>query len=181
MLLKLTKISIEDLELIMNWRMKPEITKYMYTDPILTLENQKKWFDSIQNDNSVKYWIIEYNQVKIGLINLYDIDYKNRRCSWAYYIGDTSFRGKGIGTMLECNIYDYVFNILELNKLSCEVFSFNEKVIFIHKKFGSIIEGILKQHIYKNGIYHDIVTMAIIKEKWEKIKGNYKYEKIFIE
>ena len=32
MALELTKVNKDDLELIMTWRMKPEVTKYMYTD-----------------------------------------------------------------------------------------------------------------------------------------------------
>lgn len=181
MSLELVKIAKDDLEQIMHWRMKPEVTKYMYTDPVLTLETQEKWFDSIKNDASVKYWMIKIDGVKIGVINLRDIDYINRRCTWGYYIGDNSFRGRGIASTLECNIYDYVFNILNLNKFWCEVFSFNEKVISIHERFGSIIEGTLKQHIYKNGEFFDIVMMAITKDRWEEIKDNYSYEKIYIE
>ena len=181
MSLELVKIAKDDLEQIMHWRMKPEVTKYMYTDPVLTLEIQEKWFDSIKNDTSVKYWMIKIDGVKIGVINLRDIDYINRRCTWGYYIGDNSFRGRGIASTLECNIYDYVFNILNLNKFWCEVFSFNEKVISIHERCGSIIEGTLKQHIYKNGEFFDIVMMAITKDRWEEIKDNYSYEKIYIE
>ncbi|MDI3477373.1 MAG: diamine N-acetyltransferase [Thermoanaerobacterium sp.] len=179
--LELKKINQDDLELIMNWRMKPEVTKYMYTDPILTMETQLMWFNQIINDNNSKYWIIKFDNAKIGLISLNNIDYKNKRCYWAYYIGDTSFRGKGIATILECNIYDYVFYILELNKLCCEVLSFNEKVISIHKKFGSEIEGVLKQHIFKNGKFYDVITMGITKDKWNNIRKNYVYENIKIE
>jgi len=68
-----------------------------------------------------------------------------------------------------------------LNKLCCEVFTFNEKVISIHEKFGSEIEGTLKQHILKNGQFYDIVSMAITKNKWINIKSDYEYEKILIE
>lgn len=181
MTLELVKVTIEDLEQIMNWRMNPEVTKYMYTDPILTLDKQKEWFEFIQNNESFKYWVIRIDGVKIGVINLRDIDYVNRRCTWGYYIGDNSFRGRGIATTLECNMYDYVFNVLGLNKFWCEVFTFNKKVISIHEKFGSVIEGTLKQHIYKNGEYYDIVTMAITKNKWGEIKDKYSYEKIYIE
>lgn len=181
MALELIKVTVDDLESIMNWRMKPEVTKYMYTDPILTLEMQREWFERMQQDDNIKYWVIKFDGVKIGLINICDIDYKNKKCSWAYYIGNTSFRGKGIATMLECNIYDYVFNVLGLNKLCCEVFTFNDKVISIHEKFGSVVEGTLKQHIYINGEFFDVVTMAITKDKWNKIKSNYNYEKISIE
>ncbi len=181
MSLKLRNIELNDLELIMNWRMSPNVTKYMYTDPILTIEEQKEWFDNIKKDETCKFWMIIMEDTPIGVINLADIDIKNKKCSWAYYIGDTSFRGRGIARNLECNIYDYVFEILDLNKLCCEVFTFNEKVISIHEKFGSEVEGRLKQHILKNGQFYDVVHMGITKEKWYKIKLGQKYEKIIIE
>ena len=113
---KLVKLSEEDLNMVAKWRMLPEITKYMYTDPIITLESQGKWFKSIEKDSSVRYWIILVDNVKVGLICLTDIDYINKRCYWGYYIADKSARGKGVARLLECNIYDYAFFNLKLNK-----------------------------------------------------------------
>ncbi|WP_010237134.1 UDP-4-amino-4,6-dideoxy-N-acetyl-beta-L-altrosamine N-acetyltransferase [Clostridium arbusti] len=181
MAIELIKIQEFDLEMIAKWRMLPDVTKYMYTDPKLTFNIQLNWLKKINNDNAVQYWIIKIDDTKIGVINIYDIDYENRRCSWAYYIGDTSFRGRGIATNLECNIYDYVFHELKLNKLCCEVFTFNERVIEIHKKFGSKIEGTLKNHIWKDKKPYDIVAMAITKDIWEVTRHNFNYEKIYIE
>ena len=37
------KIKEEDLQMIMEWRMRDDITKYMNSDPILTLDDQRKW------------------------------------------------------------------------------------------------------------------------------------------
>ena len=51
----LRKIRESDLETIMNWRMDPEITRYMNTDPRLTLEGQKKWFAAVQDNPDVYY------------------------------------------------------------------------------------------------------------------------------
>ena len=39
----LRAIQESDLENIMRWRMAEDITKYMNTNPKLTLEGQKKW------------------------------------------------------------------------------------------------------------------------------------------
>lgn len=181
MSLKLLKVREDDLELIMNWRMKPEVTRFMYTDPKLTIEGQRHWLNKVKEDNKSRYWTISYDNVRIGLLSITEIDLINKKCSWAYYIGDDSFRGKGIATSLECNIYEYVFNELSLNKLCCEVFSFNEKVVSIHKKFGSEVEGILKDHINKNNEFYDVVVMGITKAKWNSIKENYNFEKIEIE
>ena len=44
----LRKVTEGDLEQIMRWRMDPEITRYMNTDPKLTLEGQKKWFAKVR-------------------------------------------------------------------------------------------------------------------------------------
>ncbi|MBP2033798.1 UDP-4-amino-4,6-dideoxy-N-acetyl-beta-L-altrosamine N-acetyltransferase [Clostridium algifaecis] len=181
MAIVLKKILKEDLKLIAKWRMMPEVTKYMYTDPILTDEGQLKWFDIINSDTKSKYWKITVDNDPIGVLNLANIDLKNSRCSWGYYIGNTSYRGRGIARTLECNIYDYVFYNLNLNKFCSEVFEFNDKVVSIHKKFGSEIEGILKEHIIKNNIKYNVVVMGILKSKWEKIRRNYRYEKIYIE
>lgn len=178
---KLRKVQESDLEKIRKWRMDPNVTKYMYSDPVLTSEMQRNWFEKVNADKSCKYWVISFDSKDIGLLNITNIDNQNKRCEWAYYIADTSLRGKGIGRLLECNIYDYVFDNLEMNKLCCEVFCFNEKVIAIHEKFGSEVEGTRKQHICKNGKFYDIVEMAILREKWEHIKKDYSYDKIEIE
>ncbi|MBV4416551.1 UDP-4-amino-4,6-dideoxy-N-acetyl-beta-L-altrosamine N-acetyltransferase [Clostridium tyrobutyricum] len=181
MSIELRKISKGDLKKISEWRMMPEVSKYMYTDPILTMDDQLKWYEKINNDKRCLYWKIVIDDDAIGVLSLNNIDYTNSRCVWAYYIGNISYMGRGIATTLECNIYNYVFNKLNLNKLCCEVFEFNDKVISIHKKFGSEVEGILKSHIIKNNIKYNVVVMGILKSKWEKIKKNYKYEKIYIE
>lgn len=154
----------------------------MYTDPKLTLDKQLEWYEKIEKDNTYKYWIIELdNDVSVGVLNLANIDYTNKKCNWGYYLGSLEARGKGLARKLECNILDYIFYELNLNKLWCEVFSFNQDVIEIHKKFGSEVEGIHKDHILKNGKYYDVVSMGITKAKWESIKDTIEYEKITIE
>ncbi|PTV93027.1 hypothetical protein C8C76_1568 [Halanaerobium saccharolyticum] len=181
MKIKLRKIKEDDLEMIMNWRMDPNITKYMYTDPDITLEEQKKWFKKVSNDDTCLYWVINADGEDIGLINLYEIDNKNQRCGWAYYIANLDYRGKGLAKSLELNLYKFVFETLKLNKLWCEVFSFNNKVVRLHKIYGSEVEGVLKEHIYKNGEFHDIVKMSILKEKWPEITKKYNFNDIKID
>lgn len=165
-----------DLEKVMRWRMKPEITRYMYTDPDLNMKKQKKWFRKVSSDDSYRYWVIQVDNVDIGVMYLTNIDFENRKCSWGYYIANDSFRGRGLARALEYSLYEYVFEEMNFNKLWCEVLKQNEKVIKIHQKYGSEIEGELKQHIYKNGEFHDVVRMAITKDKWDRIKNNSEYE-----
>ncbi|MBD1221296.1 UDP-4-amino-4,6-dideoxy-N-acetyl-beta-L-altrosamine N-acetyltransferase [Virgibacillus halodenitrificans] len=179
----LRKVVEEDLEMIMKWRISSEVTKYMYSDPELTIEKQRKWYKEImENQQFEKYWVIQLDSgVPVGLISINNIDYVNQHASWAYYLGNIEAKGKGLARILECNIYDYAFNNLNLNKLWCEVLEFNEKVVQMHEKFGSKIEGKFKEHIYKNGEYHNIIRMAILNEEWDRKKRDTDYIKISIE
>lgn len=180
-MIKLRCIVKHDIEKVLRWRTSEQITKYMFTDIAFDLAEQEKWFESIYRDESYQSWIIVYNNHDIGFANLCDIDIFNRRCFKGYYIAEDYMIGVGLAKYLECNIYDYVFDNLELNKIYSDVLAFNERAIHIYKKFGSEVEGVFKQHIYKNGQFHDVVRMAILKDKWLKIRRNYNYDRIEIE
>lgn len=174
----LKPLSASDLELVRNWRNSSDVSKYMYTDTYITEENQKKWFNKVKDDPTSKYWIIEYQEKPLGLASISEINRNLSSCFWAFYLGDTSVRGVGIGSKVEFNVIEYVFNELNLNKLRCEVFSFNEKVIAMHEKFGFVKEAFFREHCIKNGEKIDVVGLGLIKSDWEKCKQQLK-EKIY--
>jgi UDP-4-amino-4,6-dideoxy-N-acetyl-beta-L-altrosamine N-acetyltransferase len=172
--IKLVDVKEHDLELIRNWRNSEEVSRYMYTSNQITSEQQLAWFSKIQNDPTQKYWLIEYDNIKLGLVSIYNIKQDFKHCSWAFYLGNTEVRGAGIGSKVEYTILNYVFETMKFNKLMCEVFSFNEKVIQMHKKFGFQQEGFFREHILKDGKYFDVVALAILKSQWDLSKGKIK-------
>jgi UDP-4-amino-4,6-dideoxy-N-acetyl-beta-L-altrosamine N-acetyltransferase len=169
LLLEITK---QDLELIRTWRNSKEVSSYMYTDDYVSENQQEDWYNKIKISVSSKYWIIEFKGEKLGLVSITDINMVFRSCSWAFYIANNSFRGAGIGRKVEYTILNYVFEVLNLNKLRCEVFVFNESVIKMHEKFGFRREGYYREHCFKNNAFHDVVALAILKSEWENLKEN---------
>lgn len=176
-----------DLDTVMHWRMLPEVTRYMYTDPQITREGQRAWFDRISRSVQDRVWIIEAIaddtgvHQSIGLLSLSEIDRTNRRCAWAYYLGEPGARGIGLAKSLELSICAYVFDELGMNKLWCEVLASNDRVVALHEKFGSRTEGVLRQHICKNGEYLDVVRMGLLRSDWEAQAGRWSYTPIRIE
>ncbi len=130
---KFRNIKLEDLEKVRTWRMKEEVSKYMYTDPDISADDQISWYKRVCNDDTKKYWLINIDGVDVGVVNLYDIDYTNKRASWAYYIGDENIRGKGIGKIMELNVLNYVFEAMECNRLCCEVLKESSVVVGLHE------------------------------------------------
>jgi UDP-4-amino-4,6-dideoxy-N-acetyl-beta-L-altrosamine N-acetyltransferase len=168
--IELIPMTDDHIELVRKWRNSKEVSQYMYTEDNISAESQKKWFDYISSSNKFKYWMISYDGRLLGVVNLYEIDYKNKSAFWAFYLGDTSVRGAGIGGKVEYNILKYVFDELNFHKLNCEVLGFNELVIKMHIKFGFVQEGIFKEHISKNNEYYDVYRLAIFAKDWQRNK-----------
>lgn len=177
----MTLLREQDLEMVMEWRMRPYVTKYMNTDPVLTIENQRDWFRRIKDSQTQKNWIIRYDDNPIGLINVSDIDAVNSRCIWGWYIAERDYRSLQLAVYLEWNLYDYVFDVLKLHKLCNETFVENAQVVKLHIMCGGKEDGIMRQHICKNGRYYDVSIGSILAEEWFEKRKTASYEKFSFE
>lgn len=174
----LRAITQKDLEKIMHWRMDPDITRYMNTDPKLTLEGQKKWFSSMQKNPDVRYWLIMVDGEDAGVINLTGLTDPSGSVGWAYYVGEKRLRSMKTALALEMNLYDYVFDVLHKKRLVGDIFTLNKGVIQLHLLCGSQILEEKKNHVTKNGISYDVTFMAMTAERWQEIRATKKYDKI---
>ncbi len=181
MAVNLRSIKESDLELIMQWRMDPDITRYMNTNPKLTLDSQKKWLSFIKTSDNVRQWMIEVNEMPAGIINIAGIDWEKRNASWGYYIGEKKLRSLRTSLSLEMSLYDYVFDILGLEELHNEVFSLNTGVIKLHEACGSRIINEVKGEVEKEGVSYDVTHMSITADEWRNIRKGKKYERIAYE
>ena len=165
---KLRPIKKEELELILKWRNSDRIRKNMYEDSIISMKQHKKWFQSLKSSKSV-YLVFEHRTKPLGVVYFHDIDEKNNKCTWGFYIGEES-PGKGTGTILGYLGLEYAFTKLKIRKVSGETFAFNEASIHFHKKLMFKEEGKLNHHVLRNGSFEDIFLFSLFSEEWEKNK-----------
>jgi UDP-4-amino-4,6-dideoxy-N-acetyl-beta-L-altrosamine N-acetyltransferase len=142
----------------------------MFTDHHISREEHLRWFEHIQSDPSCRHWIITCDDRDVGSTNIYGIDLKNSRCFWGSYIADPDDRGKGIGAAARYRVFKYVFEELELNKICAEVMVFNTRVLKAHERFGLKREGVLREHVVKGGVPHDVVCTALLRQEWHELK-----------
>jgi UDP-4-amino-4,6-dideoxy-N-acetyl-beta-L-altrosamine N-acetyltransferase len=174
----LRAIRENDLENIMRWRMDEDITRYMNTNPKLTLEGQKKWLEAISENSDVFYRLIEVDGVPVGVINLTKLNAEDGNIGWAYYVGEKKQRSMKLALALEMNMYDYVFDTLGKNAVYSDVFTLNKGVIALHKLCGCEVVEEKKAHVCKEGVYYDVTFMRMTADNWKRIKQEKKYEKI---
>ena len=160
------KIKPEHLELILKWRTSAAVTRFMYTDIEYDMEKQKNWYELIQKDANSRYWLMSYKEQLIGLISITEINARDKRAYWNFYIGDPAY--SMLGGFIGLYLYNYVFQNLEIHKLMGEVMAENEGVRKLHLKQGAREIGYFTDHIYKNGKYHNVYLYEMTKDMWNR-------------
>lgn len=164
-------VSEEHLELILKWRTSEFVTRYMYTDIEYDMEKQKQWYQVIENDPNSYYWVLTYKNQPIGLVSITDVNHRDKRAYWNFYIGDPAY--SMLGGFIGPYTYNYAFQNLGINKLMGEVMAENEGVRKMHIKQGAREVGILTEHIYKNGKYHDVYIFEMTRKMWKACGGKF--------
>lgn len=162
-------IDPEDIEFLNHIRLSSHVQKnvetHLFTNNIL----QKDWIEKTSRSNKEKYLILELKNSekydKIGLICLTDIDFINRSISVGGHILE-DFSSKGHGKKMYEIIFQICFNIWNMNRVWLIVLKKNQKAINLYQKMSFIIEGVMRQAIFKDGKYEDYFLMSILQEDY---------------
>ena len=145
-----------------------EVIKNVNADAIFptSLDEEEKFIFSEQEKYNLCYdFAIETLESMefIGCCSVKDTNFKDRTCGIGIIIGNKDYWGKSYGEDAIRVLLKFIFNELNFRKVKLSVFDFNKRAINCYKKIGFIREGILKQEIYREGQYHDVINMAIFK------------------
>ena len=86
----LERLKEQDIEMVRQWRNSDPVRLNMNYQEIITPEMQKKWFESINNEN-FHYVLIHYKGEKIGLLNDKNINWETRTSETGIFIGRPEF------------------------------------------------------------------------------------------
>ncbi len=164
----LRAIEIEDLELIREMINDPEIENMTGGGGLpVSKYQQENWFKSLENrKNEVRLMIDTESNGTIGMVMLTDIDYKNSTAQFHSKIATSkNIRGKGYGTKATNALVEYGFDQLNLNCIYSHIIEYNIASQRVKEKCGFKKDGVLRNRVYKNGKYHNIVVWSILKSE----------------
>jgi len=165
----LREILREDLPIINRWRADNQLVNLLGTAfRYVGIEVDSKWFDSYleTRQNNIRLAICLTEQDKLlGGVYLLGIDWVNRSAEFAIQIGEQEEQGKGIGELATQMVVRHAFNDLNLYRLHLNVLATNSRAIKLYHKVGFIEEGLLRHAVYKNGVPHDLIIMALLKNE----------------
>ena len=93
-MLNFVKLEKEHLQLVLDWRTRQDITRYMITDIEYNMEKHIQWYEQISINKTCRYWIINYKDNPVGLVSLKKIDWEHKYCYGGYYIGEQVHRNR---------------------------------------------------------------------------------------
>ena len=163
--IRLRAIKEKDIWLLHKWINDPEIIKYTNSyRPIDEIE-QNEWFNSIYKNKQQHVFGIELIESErlIGTCGLYDIDFISHKAELRLKIGDKQEWGKGYGKAASKLLVDFGFRDINLHRIWLKVFGDNKAAIKIYKDAGFIMEGEMKDDMFIQGQYKDVVIMGLIK------------------
>ena len=136
--------------------------KYLHYDLPLQYDKTLNWFNKIKDNKNRLDLTILYDNTIVGFIGLLGIDNTNKKAEY-YICVDSSFNGKGIGTIASYLLIDYAFNELGLEKIYLFTEEENVKAQHLFEKIGFVKEGLLKNDIIYNNRIINRYAYGILK------------------
>lgn len=160
-------MTAEDTDNIVKWRNSDAVRTNFIYQKLFTRQSHEQWIKTMVNTGKVVQMIICRceNDESVGSVYIRDIDTTHHKGEYGVFIGEASARGCGIGTAAAKLMIHYAFEELQLHRLFLRVFADNAQAMGSYEKAGFEKEAYLKDDVCIDGVYRDIVLMAIINEK----------------
>lgn len=161
------KLSTHHLECRVNWINNPLIHKHMYFKVPVDIDNTRNWFENIsKNETRIDFVFKREGEIVAmgGLTNISTIDNNAE----FHLMINPDLQGQGIGQKTTIWIYNYGFSVLNLNKIYLYTNEDNIGANKIYKKLELELEGVLKEHTWKNDKYNNRMIYALLKKEWEE-------------
>jgi UDP-4-amino-4,6-dideoxy-N-acetyl-beta-L-altrosamine N-acetyltransferase len=131
-LINFIDLSQEEKMMILEWRNKIDIQKWMHTQNDISLEEHLDFINSLKTIKDKLYFLVKKDNIYIGVIDFTQIK-PNESLHMGIY---TNPDLKGYGKILLETIIYFSFEILKVEKIFSEVYFENEKAYLLYKSYG---------------------------------------------
>lgn len=128
----------------------------------------KKYLENSHRDiyevKQLRLVICDYEDKPVGLIDIFDLEPKDRRAAIGILIADPTERGKGYGSESLALISKYAFAHLALHQVYANITADNEssKILFENQGFKKV--GVKKEWTLVKGKFKDEVLYQLINK-----------------
>jgi hypothetical protein len=181
------------LEVLRTWRNDPKIYNWCRQVGLIEQANQKKWFDKIQEDQSIQMFSVlgkavsgdEEVETLLGVAGLCSINTIHGHAEISLYLYPDLKYKKGErqllfkpapGSSLAAikTLARYAFDDLRLNRIWGDTFEENRVEVLNLSTLGFVCEGTLRESYFKQGKFINSVIQSMLRSDYKKVKESWK-------
>jgi len=155
-----------------RWLNDSEVTHYMETGRFpSTQESIRKYLDRFHNDGiaNVIFAIVDRGTNQhIGNVTLNRINWIHRTADTGLMLGRKDCWGKGYAHEAWSLLLDYAFHRLGLRKIIAGAIGNHVTSLAVLGKLGFRMEGTLRQEVFVDGAYRDVIRMGLFREEFQR-------------
>lgn len=173
--LRLRAVEREDLPKFVEWMNDPEVTYGLLMRIPLSLADEQRWFEGLaQRTPAERVLAIDVQDGDtwqlIGSTGFHDVESIDREAEFGISIGEKTVWNQGYGTEATRLMLQHGFETLNLNRIYLRVYETNPRATRAYEKAGFVHEGRMRQAVYKQGKYIDVLLMSILRSEWDELK-----------
>lgn len=150
----------DDLETIRGWRNSDRVRAAMFSDELISAEQQRVWFTSLQGALDRCYLLYRQAGRRLGLVYFSEIDRSAGEAHWGFYIGAED-APVGSGSRM-CRLgLGFARDVLQLRQIIGEVLADNERSQSLHLRLGFALEYRLASQSITGGGARDVLRYRL--------------------
>jgi diamine N-acetyltransferase len=169
---RLRGVEREDIPRFVEWLNDPEVIDGLVLYLPMSTAEEERWFEELASkpaeERPLAVDALQREEWRhIGSAGFHNIEWKNRLAEVGIAIGDKSVWKQGYGTEVMRLLLQHGFENLNLNRIFLHVHETNQHAIRTYEKAGFVHEGHMRQAVYKNGKYRDVLVMSVLRSEWD--------------
>ena len=160
-----------DLPHFQRWLNDPDVYRWLAAGVLTppTWEDELAWWRHTRSSKDELTWSIEtFGGQLLGSVTLHWTR-PAKSASFGIFIGDKAEWDKGFGGAAVGAIVSHGFKALGLNRIGLNCDATNERAIRCYEKAGFRHEGVMREHRFVAGKFHDSVVMGLLKKEWNHV------------
>lgn len=164
----LRSLADSDAPTLARWTNEQAVIHYLGFAGGLSPDEETAYIARMRQSHTDKVFVIVRREEgrPIGMTGLHGISAVNRHATFGILLGERDCWGQGYGTAACRLICDFGFNRLNLHRIDLSVFAINARGIRSYEKVGFVQEGRQRENIWRDGAYHDELSMGLLREEF---------------
>jgi RimJ/RimL family protein N-acetyltransferase len=176
--LRLTPLNLDHIDAILEWANDPAVTgnSHFWRQPS-DRRRIARFILEHEDDPACCYFAAfvrktappEEQQIGyVGNVFLFHINNDYHHAQIGITIKQAAWN-RGYAQEMMPAVMRFGFEELGLNKIYLQVFTTNAKALALYRKLGFKEEGVLREHYFVGGAYHDMVSLSILRSEFHAL------------